>query len=188
MYSCLENPMDRGAQWAEVHGVDKSQTRLRDFTFTHWRRKWQPTPVFLPGESQGWGSLVGCRLWSCRVGQDWSEVQQQQYLLYSPWNSPGQNIGVGSLFLLQGIFPTQGSNPGLLHCRWILYQQSHKEVSRPAGVFHKFVISSLPLPLHLPEINLEKVFTAFEVIWWGDARRRNCSGLGSRRWAYWGHR
>ena len=32
-------------------------------TFMHWRRKWQPTPVFLPGESQGWGSLVGCRLW-----------------------------------------------------------------------------------------------------------------------------
>ena len=33
------------------------------FTFMHWRRKWQPTPVLLPGESQGWGSLVGCRLW-----------------------------------------------------------------------------------------------------------------------------
>ena len=46
--------------------------------------------------------------------------------LYSPWNSPGQNTGVGSLFLLQGIFPTQGSNPGLLHCRWVLYQLSHK--------------------------------------------------------------
>ena len=41
-------------------------------------------------------------------------------------NSPDQNTGVGSLSLLQGIFPTQGSNPGLLHCRWILYQQSHK--------------------------------------------------------------
>ena len=66
-YSCLENPMDRGAWWAAVHGVTKSQTRLSDFTFTftfmHWRRKWQPTPVFLPGESQGGGSLVGCRLW-----------------------------------------------------------------------------------------------------------------------------
>ena len=35
---------------------------------------------------------------------------------YSPWNPPGQNTGVGSLSLLQGIFPTQGSNPGLLHC------------------------------------------------------------------------
>ena len=43
-----------------------------------------------------------------------------------PWNSPGQNTGVGSLSLLQGIFPTQGSNPGLPHCRWIFYQLSHK--------------------------------------------------------------
>ena len=69
-YSCLENPMGGGAWWAAVHGVAKSWTRLSDFTFTfhfslfmHWRRKWQPTPVFLPGESQGRGSLVGCRLW-----------------------------------------------------------------------------------------------------------------------------
>ena len=46
--------------------------------------------------------------------------------LYSPWNSPGQNTGVGSLSLLQGLFPTQGSNPCLPHCRWILYQLSHK--------------------------------------------------------------
>ena len=38
-------------------------TSLSLFTFMHWRRKWQPTPVFLPGESQGWGSLVGCRRW-----------------------------------------------------------------------------------------------------------------------------
>ena len=45
---------------------------------------------------------------------------------YSPWNSPGQDTGVDSLSLLQGIFPTQGSNQGLLHCRWILYQLSHK--------------------------------------------------------------
>ena len=39
----------------------------------HWRRKWQPTPVFLPGESQGQGSLVGCHLWDCTVGHDWSD-------------------------------------------------------------------------------------------------------------------
>ena len=44
----------------------------------------------------------------------------------SPWNSPGQNTGMSSLSLLQGIFPTQGSNPGPLLCRWILYQLSHK--------------------------------------------------------------
>ena len=46
--------------------------------------------------------------------------------LYSPWNSPGQNTGLGSLPPLQGIFPTQGSNSGLLHCRRILYQLSHQ--------------------------------------------------------------
>ena len=40
-------------------------TSLSLFTFMHWRRKWQPTPVFLPGEYQGQGSLVGCRLWGC---------------------------------------------------------------------------------------------------------------------------
>ena len=50
----------------------------------------------------------------------------QPHGLYSPWNSPGQNTGVGSLSLFQGIFPTQGSNPGLLHCRQTLYQLSHK--------------------------------------------------------------
>ena len=40
-----------------------SATSLSLFTFLHWRRQWQPTPMFLPGESQGWGSLVGCHLW-----------------------------------------------------------------------------------------------------------------------------
>ena len=45
---------------------------------------------------------------------------------WTPWNSLGQNTGVGSLSLLQGIFPTQGLNPGPLHCRWVLYQLSHK--------------------------------------------------------------
>ena len=46
--------------------------------------------------------------------------------LYSPWNSPGQNTGVGSCSPLQGIIPTQGSHPGLPHCRQILYQLSHQ--------------------------------------------------------------
>ena len=50
----------------------------------------------------------------------------QLHGLYSPWNSPGRNTGVGSLSPLQGIFPTQGSNPGLPNCRQILYQLSHK--------------------------------------------------------------
>ena len=48
-------------------------TSLSRFTFMYWRRKWQPTPVFLPGESQGWGSLVGCRLWG-RTESDTTEA------------------------------------------------------------------------------------------------------------------
>jgi len=52
-------------------------TSLSLFTFMHWRRKWQPTPVFLPEESQGRGSLVGCRLWG-RTESDTTEVAQQQ--------------------------------------------------------------------------------------------------------------
>ena len=59
---------------------------------------------------------------SCSVVSD----SLQPCGLYSPWNSAGQNTGVGSLSLLQGIFPTQGLNPGLLHCRRILYQLSHQ--------------------------------------------------------------
>ena len=55
--------------------------------------------------------------------------------LYIPWNSPGQNTGVSSLSLLQGIFPTQGSNPGLLHCRQILYQLNHKGSPRHFNIY-----------------------------------------------------
>ena len=57
--SCLENPMVGGAWQA-------------------WRRKWQPTPVFLPGESQGRGSLVGCHVWGCTESDMTEETQQQQ--------------------------------------------------------------------------------------------------------------
>ena len=59
---------------------------------------------------------------SCSVVSD----SFRPHELYSPWNSPGQDTGMGSLSLLQGIFPTQGLNPGLPLCRQILYQLSHK--------------------------------------------------------------
>ena len=76
-YSCLENPMDGGAWKAAVYGSLRVghdwATSLSLFTFMHWRRKWQPTPVFLPGESQGRGRLVGCRLWG-RTESDPTEV------------------------------------------------------------------------------------------------------------------
>ena len=66
---------------------------------------------------------------SCSVVSD----SLRPHGLYSPWNSPCQNTGVGSLSLLQQIFTTQGWNPGLLHCRWILYQLSHKGNPRVLG-------------------------------------------------------
>ena len=53
-------------------------TSLSLFTFMHWRRKWQPTPVFLPGESQGRGSLVGCRLWGHTESDMTEAIQWQQ--------------------------------------------------------------------------------------------------------------
>ena len=59
--------------WTEEPGRLQSM----DFTFMHWRRKWQPTPVFLPGESQGQRSLVGCHLWG-RTESDTTDVTQQQ--------------------------------------------------------------------------------------------------------------
>ena len=49
-------------------------TSLWLFTFMHWRRKWQPTPVLLPGKSHGWRNLVGCHLCGCRVRHDWSDL------------------------------------------------------------------------------------------------------------------
>ena len=59
------------------HGLT---TSLSLFTSMHWRRKWQPTPVFLPGESQGWRSLVGCHLWG-RTESDTTDATQQQHML-----------------------------------------------------------------------------------------------------------
>ena len=65
--SCLENPREGEPGRLQSTGLLRVRhdwaTSLSLFTFMHWRRKWQPTPVFLPGESQGWQSLVGCCLW-----------------------------------------------------------------------------------------------------------------------------
>ena len=89
-----------------------------------WSREWKPTPVFLPGESHGQRSLVGYSLWGCRVRHNWSNLARSEseshsvmsdslrpHELYSSRNSPGQNTAVGSLSLLQGIFPKPGIKP-----------------------------------------------------------------------------
>ena len=84
-YSCLENPMDGGAWQAAVHGVAEGRTRLSNFTFTfhfHALEKEMAThSSVLPEESQGWGSLVGCRLWG-HAESDMTEVTQQQQQRY----------------------------------------------------------------------------------------------------------
>ena len=82
---------------------------------------WSEVPLLTPTECSE----------SCSVVSDFFRPHR----LYSLWNSPGQNTGVGSLSFLQGIFPTQGSNTGLPQCRQILYQLSHK--GSPTEVKHQ---------------------------------------------------
>ena len=77
----MENPMEGGSWWAVIHGVARSQTQLSDFPFTfhfHALEKEKATySMFLPGESQGQESLMGCCLWGC-TESDMTEVTQQQ--------------------------------------------------------------------------------------------------------------
>ena len=84
--------------------------------FCLWQAKYN-SKIHSPGKNTGEGESESRPVLSHSV---------QPHGLYSPWNFPEQNTGVGSCSLLQGLFPTQGSNPGLPHCRQILYQLSHK--------------------------------------------------------------
>ena len=84
-------------------------TSLSQFTFMLWRRKWQPTPVFLPGESQGRQSLVGCRLWGCTESDTteatWQRQQQQQgYLGKFPSSQDSRHLSKGRQLLF---FPSR---------------------------------------------------------------------------------
>ena len=71
-------------------------------------------------------SVINSCAMLCLVAQLCPTLCNPMDCMYSPWNSPGKNTGVGSLSLLQGIFLTQESNWGLLHCRRILYQLSYQ--------------------------------------------------------------
>ena len=123
-YSCLENPMDRGDWKAAAHGVAEGRTRLSEFTFTfmHWRRKWQPTPVFLPGESQGRGSLVGC------TESDTTEAtQQQQQAAYVDRMTLGRQLGS-----VPGGFQRKGKV--CLHDSFSKLRVAHSGLDRTAAV------------------------------------------------------
>ena len=85
--------------------------------------------------------------------------------LHSPWNSPGQNTGTGSLSLLQGIFLTEELNPGLPQCRWILYQLSHKGSPRILEWEAQEYWSGQPIPspADLPDPGIESGSPALKV-------------------------
>ena len=82
-------------------------------------------PGIEPWSASHAGSLL-FELPHCRISESFSRVRLRPYRPHSPWDSPGQNTAVGSCSLLQVIFPIQGSNPGLPHCRQILYQLSYQ--------------------------------------------------------------
>ena len=90
---------------------------------------------------------IGMESESCSIVSD----SLQPHGLYSPWNSPGQNTGVGSCSLLQEIFSTQGSNPCLPHCRWILYHLSHRDAQREFPQLETRCPSSALTVLHCQE-------------------------------------
>ena len=87
-------------------------------------------PGSIPGSGRSPGEENGNPLqYSCLE----NPMKQTSLEGYSPWNSPGKNTEVGCHFLLQGVFPTQGLNPGLLHCRQTLYHLSHQGSSQLYG-------------------------------------------------------
>ena len=118
--------MGGGAWWAAVHGVAQSRTRLSDFAFTHWRRKWQPTPCSClenPGDGRAWWVAVyGVAQSRTRL----KRLSSSSNMLGSEVHGIFKSTAVGCHFLRQRIFPTQGSNPGLPQCKQTLHRLSHK--------------------------------------------------------------
>ena len=96
---------------------------------------------------------------SCSVMSD----SLRPHGLYGPWNSQGQNTGVGSLCLLQGIFPTQGWNPGLPHCRQILYQLSHLIVCH--GYKKWKMAAQMPSVFHPCSVKMVLLGTSLVIQW-----------------------
>ena len=140
---CVQRPIKAAVPHIELHYESQSHSwavrrnyalKQKEYSFLGdmgFRREWKE---YKPDSGLNSISLIKCE-W---VSESHSVVSDslRPHGLYSPWNSLGQNAGVGSLSLLQGIFPTQGSNPGLPHCRWILHQLSHK-----AGTNHSTGVS-----------------------------------------------
>ena len=99
----MEGPGGLQSMGSRRVGHDRA-TSLAPFTFMHWRRKWQPTPVFLPGESQGWGTLVGCHLW----GHTESDITEATQQWFSDKESACNARDTGD----KGLIPGSGRSPG----------------------------------------------------------------------------
>ena len=108
----LHDPMDCSLPGSSIHGIFQARVLEWDVIAFSNREMRNPQLSGIQENESESHSVLSDSWWP--------------HGLYSPWNSPGQNTGIGNHSLLQGIFPTQGSNPGLAHCRWILYQLSHK--------------------------------------------------------------
>ena len=111
-----------------------NQSILKEISPVPWTSAYQAPPSMGFSRQEYWSGLP---------------LPSPTHGLYSPWNSPGQNTEVGSLSLLQGIFPTLGSNPGFPHCRWILYQLSHK--GSPGILSGEPIGEPIPSPADLPD-------------------------------------
>ena len=147
----LRDPMDCSPPGSSVHRILQARivewVATSSFRGSSWPRYWTQVSCIADRFFTVWttreahkmvyfaynlhiSSHILCHLYITCLSESGSRSVMFSSLwphgLYSPWNFPGQNTGVGSLSLLQGIFPTQRSNPSLLHCRQILYQLSHK--------------------------------------------------------------
>ena len=119
------------------------------FTFMHWRRKWQPTPVFLPGESQGRGSLVGCRLWGrTKSDNDCSDLAAAAAAAAVPFSlqfppCTGQRGGYSMTIMMISKWIMQVFQK--LHlCMFLKYGAPREPQTCPPGLFSTATIPSLP--------------------------------------------
>ena len=161
-------------------------TSLSLFTFMHWRRKWQPTPVFLPGESQGERNLVGCHLWGHRVGRSSSSLSSSHLLAVSSYD----HSSFLCLVFARHIFPCACFKLSMsLYLKWIsCYSWLEAEVAS-LTFLNCFVLSCEFLFNQLEYYDLQSSFLVAQY-WYGEqtVRNRSLRKMEESRLASWGKR